>query len=327
MTRIQTSFGWDSTAAEVIDGVDLSGQRAIVTGASSGLGVETARALASAGAEVTLAVRDADAGHRAAREITAATGSDQVSVSPLDLADPASIAAFADAWTGPLHLLVNNAGVMSLPGLELTPDGWERHFATNHLGHFALALGLHQALAAAGGARIVALSSGTHHRSPVVFDDINFAARPYDPDLAYGQSKTAVVLFAVGATRHWSADGITANAVQPGLILDTNLGRHMDPARLAQLHAAAVAAATTPQVLNGVPIHYKTIAQGAATSVLVATSRQLDGIGGRYFEDCNQAETLSPEAVATAFSGVAPYALDPDAAERLWTLSLAAVSG
>ena len=326
-TRIQTPFGFDSTAAEVIEGIDLSGQHAIVTGASSGIGVETARALASAGAAVTLAVRNTDAGERTADQIGTATGNESVDVRPLDLADPASVAAFADTWPGPLHILVNNAGVMALPTLELTPDGWELQFATNHLGHFALALRLHDALAAAGNARIVSLSSRGHLRSPVVFDDINFSSRSYDPWLAYGQSKTANVLFAVGATNHWAADGITANAVHPGGIMETNLARHMDPEQVAELRAAASTTGATTQTINGAPIRFKTIAQGAATSVLVATSPQLEGIGGRYFEDCNEAERLQLETAGTAPSGVAAYALDPDAAERLWALSLATVRG
>ena len=324
-TRIQTPFGFDSTAAEVIEGTDLSGRHAIVTGASSGIGVDTAQALASAGAAVTLAVRNTDAGERAAAQIRNATEHGRVDVRPLDLADPASVTAFAGAWTGPLHILVNNAGVMALPALELTPDGWELQFATNHLGHFALALGLHDALAAAGNARIVSLSSRGHLRSPVVFDDINFSSRPYDPWLAYGQSKTANVLFAVGATNHWAADGIIANAVHPGGIMETNLARHMDQEQVAQLRAAAATTGATTQTVNGAPIRFKTIAQGAATSVLVATSPELEGIGGRYFEDCNEAEQLTPGNAGTAASGVAPYALDPDTAERLWALSLTAV--
>src|SRR5271155_2020524 len=198
-TLITTPFGFDSTAAEVIEGVDLSGRRAIVTGGSSGVGVETARALAGAGAEVTLAVRDTRAGDRTAAEITASTGGATVLVSRLDLSDQASVSDFAERWQGPLDLLVNNAGVMALPTLELTAQGWELQFATNHLGHFALAIGLHPALVAAGTARIVSLSSVGHLRSPVVFDDVNFSARAYDPRLAYGQSKTANVLFAVEA--------------------------------------------------------------------------------------------------------------------------------
>jgi len=319
---IHTPFGEESTAAEVIEGVDLSGKRAVVTGGGSGLGAETARALAGAGASVTLAVRNTDAGEQAATGIRKATGNDAVHVGRLDLADKASITAFTSTWTGPLHILVNNAGVMALPTLERTPDGWEMQFASNHLGHFALALGLHDALAAAGSARIVSLSSRGHHVSPVEFDDINFASRPYDPWLAYGQSKTANVLFAVEATNRWAADGIAANAVHPGVILGTNLSRYMDPEQFAQLRAAEAAGELGS--IQGAPFRFKTIPQGAATSVLVATSPQLEGIGGRYFEDNNEAEKLPAEAVGKSSGGVAPYALDPETAERLWELSLAA---
>jgi len=313
---IRTRFGFDSTAAEVIDGIDLSGKHAIVTGGSSGIGAETARALASAGAEVTLAVRNTSAGDRAAAGIAATTGH-AVHVSRLDLADQASVAAFAADWTGPLDLLINNAGVI-LPRLQRTSQGWEMTFATNHLGHFALALGLHDALAVAGGARIVSVSSAGHHRSPVIFDDINFTSRPYDPGLAYGQSKTANVLFAVEAARRWASDGITANAVQPGPVAATGLNRHLDPAALGAVQASAPYAET----LDGSKGRYKTIAQGAATTVLVATSPQLESIGGRYFEDCNQARVLEPGTPNNTIYGVAAYALDPGNANRLWEVSL-----
>ncbi len=316
---IQTRFGFASAAAEVIDGIDLSGKRAIVTGGSSGIGIETARALAGAGAEVTLAVRDTDAGDRTATDITATTGNAAIRVDRLDLADQASVATFVANWSGPLHLLINNAGVMALPDLQLTTEGWEMQFATNHLGHFALAFGLHAALAAAGDARIVSLSSVGHQRSPVIFDDLNFISRPYDLGLAYGQSKTANVLFAVEATRRWGSDGITANAVHPGNIATTNLLRDLDPDVLAHLHASAPYAET----FDASKVRYKTIEQGAATSVLVATSPQLDGIGGRYFENCNQARVLDSDVPNTSGSGVAPYALDPANANRLWELSLA----
>ncbi|TXS52620.1 SDR family NAD(P)-dependent oxidoreductase [Streptomyces sp. uw30] len=226
---IRSAFGFDSTAAEVAKGIDLTGKRAIVTGASAGIGIETARALAGAGAEVTLAVRDLDAGRRIATEIATTTGNQAVRVGRLDLSDQRSVAAFAAEWSGPLHLLINNAGVMGLPDPVRTPQGWEIQFATNHLGHFALALGLHPSLAAAGTARIVSLSSEAHLRAPVVFDDVNFTWRPYDPWLAYGESKTANVLFAVEATRRWQTDGITANAVHPGAIAASNLARHLEP--------------------------------------------------------------------------------------------------
>jgi NAD(P)-dependent dehydrogenase (short-subunit alcohol dehydrogenase family) len=306
-TPIQTPFGFDSTALEVIAGIDLGGKRAIVTGGSSGIGIETARALASAGAEVTIAVRNTGAGAGVATEIAASTANGKVLVAPLELADLSSIDAFVRAWDGPLDILVNNAGVMALPDLQLTPQGNEMQFATNHLGHLALALGLHDALAAASGARIVSLSSRGHLRSPVVFEDVNFSSRPYDPWIAYGQSKTANVLFAVEATRRWAGDDIAANAVHPGGI-DTNLSRHMDPEVLADLRSSS-------------KFKFKTPEQGAATSVLVATSPQLEGIGGRYFEDCNEAERLEYPA-ADAGQGVAAYAVDPANAERLWEVSL-----
>jgi NAD(P)-dependent dehydrogenase (short-subunit alcohol dehydrogenase family) len=311
---ITTPFGFDSTAAEVVAGIDLGSKRAVVTGSSSGIGVETARALAAAGAEVTLAVRDTEAGAKTAAEIVATTGSTAVHVEELDLADPRSVAAFVAGWSGPLDLLINNAGVMAVPELRLTRAGWELQFATNHLGHFALALGLHDSLAgAADGARIVSLSSRGHLRSRVVFDDVNFASRPYDPMLAYGQSKTANVLFAVEATRRWRAEGITANAVHPGAIATTNLSRHLDPDYLEQLRTSGV-------------YRYKTPEQGAATSVLVATSPQLEGIGGRYFEDCNQAPVVEPDPSQSTGSGVASYAVDPTNAARLWELSQSALA-
>jgi NAD(P)-dependent dehydrogenase (short-subunit alcohol dehydrogenase family) len=164
-TPVSTPFNAGTIAAEVVAGIDLSGSRVIVTGGASGIGVETARALAAAGAEVTLAVRNADAGKRVASEIVATTGNTHVLVEPLDLADRASVASFVAAWDGPLNVLVNNAGVMALPDQQLTPEGWEMQFATNHLGHFALALGLHDALAATGDARIVSLSSVGHRRT------------------------------------------------------------------------------------------------------------------------------------------------------------------
>ncbi|MFC1402582.1 MULTISPECIES: SDR family NAD(P)-dependent oxidoreductase [Streptacidiphilus] len=299
---VTTPFGFASTAAEVAAGIDLTGRRAVVTGASSGLGTETARALAGTGAEVTLAVRDTDAGEAAAKDIVASTGNPHVHVAPLDLTDPASAAAFGASWRGPLHILVNNAGVMASPE-QYTRQGWELQFATNHLGHFALATALHPALAAAGGgARIVVVSSSGHQISPVVFDDVNFAFRPYDPWLAYGQSKTAGVLFAVEATRRWQADGVTANALMPGAIY-TNLQRHTGGRGSGRVPAELI----------------KTVEQGAATSVLLATSPLLDGIGGRYFVDCNEAATVDRRT--GNLQGVARYALDPDGARRLWTLS------
>jgi NAD(P)-dependent dehydrogenase (short-subunit alcohol dehydrogenase family) len=303
---VTTPFGFESTATDVIEGVDLSGKSAIVTGASSGIGVETARALAAAGASVTLAVRDTSSGDRVAGQIRESTGNDAVTVGAVDLSDLSSVATFVRAWSGPLDILLNNAGVMAVPELTMSPSGHEMQFATNHLGHFALAVGLHEALAAAGDARVVSVSSGGHQRSPVIFDDIDFAFRDYNPFAAYGQSKTANVLFAVEATRRWADDGITSNALMPGAIFDTALGRHVDAA-----HVAEAAKQLT----------LKTVEQGAATSVLLAASPLLCGIGGRYFEDCNQAQIVDRRGAPGA-GGVARYAVDPANAERLWDVSL-----
>jgi NAD(P)-dependent dehydrogenase (short-subunit alcohol dehydrogenase family) len=311
---IETPFGFDSTAAEVVDGIDLAGKRAIVTGAASGIGVETARALARAGAAVTLAVRNTGAGERVAADIRSTTGIDRVAVGPLELTDPASIAAFVGAWEGPLDILVNNAGVMAIQQLTLTDRGHEMQFATNHLGHFALALGLHDALAAAGNARIVSVSSSGHLRSPVIFDDLDYSFRDYDPFGAYGQSKTANVLFAVEVTRRWAEDGITANALMPGGIA-TELQRHVGGGEYMK---------QAMERFKGAGISLKTVEQGAATSVLLATSPQLEGIGGRYFEDCNEAAVIQRRGDGVA--GVAPYALDPENADRLWEISLPLVS-
>jgi NAD(P)-dependent dehydrogenase (short-subunit alcohol dehydrogenase family) len=306
-TRVTTPFGAQTTAATVIEGVDLTGRRAIVTGGASGIGVETAKALASANAEVTLAVRNLEAGRRTAAEITATTGNEHVLVAPLDLADQASVAAFVEGWDGPLHILVNNAGIMATPELR-TQQGWEMQFATNHLGHFALATGLHDALAAAGTARVVSVSSVGHVNGEVVFDDIHFERRPYDPWLAYGQSKTANVLFAVEADNRWAAEGITVNALNPGRIPGTNLVRHIGDVQNAP-------ASFEP---GSTAVSWKKVEQGAATSVLLAASPLVDGIGGRYFEDCQVAEPHQPGVRR----GVAAYALDPGYAARLWQVSL-----
>jgi NAD(P)-dependent dehydrogenase (short-subunit alcohol dehydrogenase family) len=243
---VTSPFGFDSTAADVVAGIDLRGRRAIVTGAWSGIGIETARALAGAGADVTLAVRDADAGARVAADIAATTGATGVHVGRLDLSDQASVAAFVAGWHGPLDVLVNNAGVL-LTELQRTAEGWEMHLATNHLGHFALALGLHGALAAAGRACVVSVSSEAHLRARFDFDDPNFTARPYDAMLAYGQSKTANALFAVEASRRWAREGITPNAVHPGAVYETDLKRHLDPDALARAPEAGGYELKTPE--------------------------------------------------------------------------------
>ena len=306
-----TTFGPTTTAAEIVANVDLHGRRAVVTGGSSGIGVETARALASTGAEVTLAVRNVEAGRKVAHGIAQKlpAGAAPVQVGQLDLADPASVAGFVRAWSGPLHILVNNAGVMALPKLTRTPAGYEMQFATNHLGHFALTTGLHQWLVAADGARVVAVSSIGHLYGPVVFEDLHYRFRPYDQWTSYGQSKSAIVLFAVGAAQRWADDGIVVNALMPGNIASTALMRHLGPDDLANLGKETDVA--LPPV--------KTIEQGAATSVLMAASPEVEGVTGRYYEDCAQAPVIDQRAGHTG--GVAPYALDHANADRLWHIS------
>src|SRR6201993_2474773 len=300
MPQIKTTFGFHSTAEEVVNGIYLSETRVVVTGGSSGIGIEAARTLALIGAEVTLAVRNVEAGNIVAANIKETTSNPKVAVAHLDLADLASVREFVASWRGPLHILINNAGIMALPELVRTREGYEMQFATNFLGHFALTVGLHRFLATANGARVVSLSSSANMIAPVIFDDLHFNFLPYEPFVAYGQSKTACVLLAVEATRRWAAEGIFANALNPGAIA-TNLQKHTGGLR-------------TPPELR------KTPQQGAATSVLLAVSPLLDGLGGRYFEDCNEAAIVSRRP--TDFSGgVAPYALDPANAERLWNIA------
>jgi NAD(P)-dependent dehydrogenase (short-subunit alcohol dehydrogenase family) len=301
MAPIRTPFGFHSTAKDVIRGIDLTGKRAIVTGASSGIGVSTAEALAGAGAEVTLAVRRVDAGEEVAKRLRASTGNPKISVRELDLADLGSVRDFVAAWRGPLHILINNAGIMAVPEVQRTPQGYEIQFATNFLGHFALTTGLRGALESAHGARVVCVSSNAHMYSPVLFDDPHFRFIPYTPFVAYGQSKTADILLAVEITRLWSAKGVYGNALNPGAI-PTNLQKYIGGMTKTPLERR------------------KTPDEGAATSVLLATSPLLEGIGGRYFEDCNEASVV-PCRPADFSGGVAPYALDADNARRLWGLA------
>lgn len=301
---------------EVVAGINLQVKTAIVTGASSGLGVETARALAAAGAEIILPVRNLEKGEGVAADIRASTGNHAVSVGELDLADFASIRKFAAEFLSsgkPLNILINNAAIMACP-LTRTAKGYEAQFATNHLGHFLLTNLLIPALEKGAPARIVSLSSLGHRLSPIVFEDIHFHEREYDKWKAYGQAKTANSLFAVELNRRFSSSGITANAVHPGGIM-TGLQQHLTMEEMT-------ASGWFDKDGNPHPV-FKNIEQGAATSVWAATAPELAGKGGKYLEDCNEAEPFSPEI---RMSGVMPHALDAAAAAKLWEVSEGMIS-
>lgn len=270
--------------------------------------------MTAAGAQVTLAVRNTAAGETVAESIETSTGGARPRVVRLDLADSATITSFVDAWSGPLHLLINNAGVVT-GGLERTREGWELQFATNHLGHFALATGLHDALTLGAsdrdGARIVSVSSTAHMRSGIDFDDLHFERRGYDPQIAYAQSKTANALFAVEATSLWASDGIIANAVNPGGVA-TGLQRNFTPQQRQSLDAAEAAGVFT----------YKTVEQGAATTIVAAVAPQFAHSGGHYLDDCQEAYTVPNDADLTQHPhGVKEWSLDPAIAKRLWAVS------
>lgn len=300
MQRISTPFGFHSTAAEVARGVDMAGKRIVITGGSAGIGLEAARVLACAGARITLAVRRPEVAQSAAEDLRQSTGNSAVEVRQLDLADLRSVRSFVDDWASPIHVLINNAGIMAVPDLERTPQGFELQFGTNYIGHFALTMGLHRHLAAANGSRVVSVSSSGHFFCPVIFDDLNFDFVPYSPIVAYGQSKSATALLSVGISQRWSSDGILSNALNPGAIA-TGLQKHTGGLK-------------TPVERR------KTLEQGAATTVLLALSPLLEGISGRYFEDCNEADQVTKRP--TDFTGgYAAYALDAGNAERLWEVS------
>lgn len=308
-----------STAAEVLAGVDLTGRRVIVTGGASGLGTETTRALAGAGAHVTIATRNP----ALAKEILAEFPNNTEAVA-LELSDLSSVRAFCDGWTGPVDAIIANAGVMMLPTREVNAQGWEMQLAINYLGHFALVTGLHQALQAAEKPRVVTVSSGAQLFAGFDFDDPQFEQRPYDPFAAYVQSKTASALLAAGVSRRWAAEGIVANSCSPGSI-HTNLARHVDKATLQNLGVMD----EDGNVLT--PDYFKTAEQGAATSVLLAASPLLDGVTGRYFEDNQEAEVidggfhLMERGVGALLGLVARWSVDPEIADRLWDYALPVV--
>ena len=302
--------GAERTTDHVLEGTDLRGRRFLVTGASTGLGEETTRAVAAHGAAVTLAVRDLDRGPRAAERIRASVPDADLHVRRLDLASLAGVRRFAEEYRAEhdrLDVLVNNAGVMACP-FATTEDGFELQFATNHLGHFLLAALLTPLLRAAAPARVVALSSRGHSRSDVDLDDPGFATSEYEPWVAYGRSKTANALFAVAYDHHHAAEGIHAFSVHPGVIA-TELSRHLTDETLASL---------AERLPPGRRLHFKTVPQGAATTVWAATAPELDDHGGAYLEDCHVARVTDDPG---ATDGVRPYAIDPERAEALWARS------
>jgi NAD(P)-dependent dehydrogenase (short-subunit alcohol dehydrogenase family) len=312
--RIRSPFGAYTDARDVVAGHDLTGKAAIVTGGATGIGIETARALAEAGADVVIAVRKPDLAEAAVADIRK-TAKGAVSWSMLDLSSFKSIRAFAERWGDkPLNLLINNAGVMACP-LDHTEDGLEMQIGVNHFGHFLLSVLLAPNLAAGAKAsgkasRLVSLSSIGHRRSPMNFDDPHFRDRPYDKWESYGQAKTANALFAVGFDKRFKDQGVRAFSVMPGGIM-TPLQRHLP-------HEEQVAMGwidETGKVRDG----FKTTQQGASTSIWAAVGDELEGIGGLYLEDLAQAGPWTKES---GWSGVMPHALDPEAAERLWALSV-----
>jgi len=298
-------FNAHSSTDDVIRGIDLSGKTAVVTGSSAGLGLETARVLAGAGANVVMAARDANKNAQAMATIRAANPDARLDGVVLDLSDIDSVRAAAASLLEKyprIDLLINNAGIMACP-LARTANGCELQLATNHIGHFLFTNLLVPALRNSAGARVVSLSSAAHRYAAFDFDDPLFERRPYNDWAAYGQSKTANALFAVGLARRLQKFGITANAVHPGVIF-TDLMRHMDTAARDNLREQASAVT-------------KTVPQGAATQVWAAVSPALAGVTGKYLEDCHIGRLADP----MAYDGYQAYALDEQSAERLWALS------
>ncbi len=306
-----SGFGRESTPAEVMEGIDLSGKLAVVTGGYSGLGLETTRALASAGADVVVPARRPEHAAEVLADLQGLPG--DVSVAELDLGDLDSVAAFAAGMVEagrPVDIVVNNAAIMACPETRIGP-GWEAQFATNHLGHYALVNGLWPLLEAGGGARVVALSSSGHKLSPIRWDDVMFDSG-YDKWVAYGQAKTANALFALHLDGLGEAKGVRAFAVHPGGIM-TELQRHLPREEMVNM-------GWMDEDGNVNPL-FKSPEQGASTSLWAATSPQLAGVGGVYCEDCDVAAPTDPESPLARYRGVESHAVDPDAAARLWALS------
>jgi NAD(P)-dependent dehydrogenase (short-subunit alcohol dehydrogenase family) len=313
MDRITSPFGAFASAREVAAGHDLTGKTVIVPGGATGIGIETARALAEQGADVVIAARKPDFAQAAVDDI-GKTAKGTVSWEMLDLSSLASVREFARRWgERPLHILVNNAGVMACPQ-DYTADGLEMQIGTNHFGHYLLSVLLVPALEAGAKqagkpSRVVSLSSIGHRRSGVNFDDPHFKDRPYDKWEAYGQAKTANSLFAVAFDERFKDRGIRANAVMPGGIM-TPLQRHMSREEMLAMGWI--------NEKGELRAGFKTPEQGASTSVWAAVGDELEGKGGLYLENCAQAVPWNADQ---PWAGVMPHALDKAAADRLWALS------
>lgn len=304
-------LGVETTTDEVLEGIDLTGKVAMVTGASGGLGAETARALASKGASVTIAARDIARAETTAARIRESTGNASVDVGELHLDKPASVREFAANYLAShtaLNILINNAGVMACP-LSRTEEGWEMQFATNHFGHFLLTCLLSPALINGAPARVVNLSSAGHLRSGIDFDDIHFQQRDYDKFVSYGQSKTANILFSIELDRRLRDRGVRANAVHPGVIM-TDLGRHMSQEDIDALMADRPA--------DSPPMVFKEVPAGAATSVWAATAPELEDVGGHYALDCH---LIDPDNTEAGTDMWAKWAQGDELAARLWAVT------
>ena len=305
---IASGFNANSTTHEVIKGIDLTGRFAIVTGGNTGIGLETTRALATAGATVIVPARDMDKAKRNLQDIP------NIEIAQLDLMSPVSIDAFADSYLGcgrPLHLLINNAGIMWVP-LRRDSRGIESQLATNYLAPFQLTAKLWPALTKANGARVVNVSSHGHHFAAFNFDDPNFRHRPYETLQAYGQSKTALNLFSMELDHRGQSSGIRVYALHPGSIGGTELGREAPLELFQQMGFVDAAGNLLPEVAASL----KTVPQGAATTVWCATSPLLNEIGGVYCEDGDIAPVCTDIACQI---GVNPWSLEEASARRLWT--------
>lgn len=310
-TRIDSGFSATSTAGEVLRGINLKGKNVVITGGNVGVGLETTKALAEAGAQVTVLVRNVE------KAQVNLAGLPNVAIEQLDLADPKSIDACANRFLAhkkPLHVLINNAGIMWVP-LRRDHRGFESQLATNYLGHFQLTAKLWSALKEANGARVINVSSFGHHYSPFNFEDPNFEQREYATLLGYGQSKTALNLFSVELNERGKTHLVEAFSVHPGSVGGTELAREASTELFQQMGILDEAGNIRPEVAAGL----KTPEQGAATSVWCATSDLLNGLGGVYCEDCNIAEVDAPNSATT--HGVSQCSLNEFDAKRLWKLS------